>query len=616
MCADGFEHDGDVGCEPILPAQPCSLGLMALPGESLCRPVMDCGADKWGDIPVDVNSEHVDASYGGVGSDGSADRPWTSIGDAVAAAAPGALIAIAEGSYAEDVVISGKSVMLVGRCPDRVALVGTGVELAALFIREGADGTLARGLALTGQGNGVLVSGAEDVVLDKIWVHDSADRGIGIQSSLGPTSVSISESLVERSRGYGVFVTGSEVSLESVVVRATQPRASDQGSGTGVSIGFSPSTMDRSTATVSHSLIEQNHESGLLIDGSDATVSGIVVRTTQPRASDARFGLGIAIQKFPSTMERATAVLSGSLVEDNYTSGVTITGSDATIDALVVRGTRPSAFDQDFGRGVEILIDEDTSTRSSTTLSHSLVEQNHEIGVFVSGSDATIESVVARLTQPQAFDQAFGRGIEIQDNSVTMEPSTVSLVTSVVEQNHDIGVFSQGTDATMAGLVVRDTLPRAADQNSGRGIAIQADSTTPGVSATLSHSLIENNHDIGLAVVSTEIVVEATAIGPTLMRASDGLFGDGVAISSEPTPALADIAVCAISDSERAGLSLFGGSVTLSGTRLSCSAFDLNAATHNGVEPRFDDGGGNVCGCDAEVACRAQSATLQPPAPL
>jgi hypothetical protein len=61
---------------------------MAVPGETACRPVMPCAQGRWGDIPVDGATEHVDGSYAGGQSDGSDARPWTTIGEAVSAAAP------------------------------------------------------------------------------------------------------------------------------------------------------------------------------------------------------------------------------------------------------------------------------------------------------------------------------------------------------------------------------------------------------------------------------------------------------------------------------------------------------------------------------------------------
>src|SRR5688572_26862756 len=61
-CAQGFEHDGQYGCRPILPAAPCPVGLMAVPGDAACRPIMACGDGTWGNIPVGSGTVYVDAS--------------------------------------------------------------------------------------------------------------------------------------------------------------------------------------------------------------------------------------------------------------------------------------------------------------------------------------------------------------------------------------------------------------------------------------------------------------------------------------------------------------------------------------------------------------------------
>src|SRR4030095_6383047 len=82
-CAEGFAHDGEYGCDPIVPPDACPLGLMAVPGETPACPVSPCGAGRWGDIPVDANTIYVDGTYAGLDSDGSEARPWTTVSDAV-----------------------------------------------------------------------------------------------------------------------------------------------------------------------------------------------------------------------------------------------------------------------------------------------------------------------------------------------------------------------------------------------------------------------------------------------------------------------------------------------------------------------------------------------------
>ena len=50
-CGEGFVHDGERGCEPLLPQEPCPPGLMAVPGDTVCREVAPCAPERWGDIP-------------------------------------------------------------------------------------------------------------------------------------------------------------------------------------------------------------------------------------------------------------------------------------------------------------------------------------------------------------------------------------------------------------------------------------------------------------------------------------------------------------------------------------------------------------------------------------
>ena len=80
-CAPGFVLETG-GCQPVLPADLCPPGMMAVPGETTCRSVAECGEGTWGDIPVDESTHYVDASYTSGGSDGTAARPWTRINDA------------------------------------------------------------------------------------------------------------------------------------------------------------------------------------------------------------------------------------------------------------------------------------------------------------------------------------------------------------------------------------------------------------------------------------------------------------------------------------------------------------------------------------------------------
>src|SRR5262245_12038184 len=70
-CGQGFEPDGQGGCNAILPADPCPPGLMAVPGDTKCHEVAPCDSGDYGTIPIDATTQFVNGAYAGNDSDGT-----------------------------------------------------------------------------------------------------------------------------------------------------------------------------------------------------------------------------------------------------------------------------------------------------------------------------------------------------------------------------------------------------------------------------------------------------------------------------------------------------------------------------------------------------------------
>jgi parallel beta helix pectate lyase-like protein len=589
-CAPGFVHDGEYGCEPLLPEEPCPKGLMAVPGESECRAVMPCGAGTWGDIAVDATTEYVDGTYRGGLNDGSEARPWTTIQEAVTAAAAGGLIAIAAGTYSEDVLVASKPVRLEGVCPEKVIIMGTGQEAtdcaaAALCIRDTAAGTEVRGVSLSGAGRGVFVSYTDQLLIDQVHVHDAAFRGIVVQDLLGP--ITVRGSLIEHNHEIGLFFADADASIEASVVRATLPREADQAFGRGIVIQLDCSETPtgvvcdpaaRSSATITGSVVEQNHDIGLLVGASDARVEGSVVRTTQPDASgEGGFGIDITESCFDTATgvtcdpaSRASAVVRGSWIDQNHAAGIFVSASDASVEASVVRDTSPSSVED--GRGISVQgCGPDTGCategRANVNVIGSLVQNNHGAGVAISDADAIVERLVVRSNSP-------------------IEPPRA----------HGISVNPSCTNAPGGGITCNPAL-RA--------------------NATITGSLIEHTHEVGLLIAGSDANVEASIIRATSPRPGDGLYGDGVVVASFFGPAGATITRSRIDDSARAGLSSFGAFVALGSTHIRCAGIPLTGDPFDGQTFVLEDRGDNRCGCpSADGPCRSVSAGLEPPQPL
>jgi hypothetical protein len=506
-CASGFVPDDVGGCIAVMPSLPCAPGLMALPGEPLCRELAPCGQGTWGNIPVEPTTQFVDAGYMGGDSDGSQQQPWTSIIDGTAAASAGAIVAIAAGTYVGSVSIAGAPVRLWGRCPVMVALVGDNSADAA-FIVQGASGTEVHDLAITGPRRGVRVVDASGVLVDRVWIHDTADIGIYVDNLLAATDVNVNGSLVESCSDLGVLAFGAGVQIVDTVVRTTQPRASDGLFGGAIEVGAS---------------------------------------TSSP----------------PSNLLLRGAVLEG----------------------------------------------------------------NHDIALAVFSSAAIVEDTLIRDTSPNAAG-LFGRAIDVEDSSTNPEHhATIAVQSSVIERHFDIGIFTAGSDITLDSTVVRDVFSQVATQEYGRALQIQ---DRPEIghrgSGQINSSLIERCSDVGVVAANADLTLQGSIVRMVAPRASDGAFGDGVALLrsvsgqdflGEPF-ASANITAVVIANNARAGVASFGADITLQAAMLECNNIHINGEVDLfGVAATFLDLGGNHCGCaDDNVDCQLLSSELVPPAPV
>lgn len=541
QCADGFVSDGAMGCEAVLPADACPEGQLALPGETTCHPIAPCGDGAFGDIPVEAGNQYVDANYAGGDSDGTEPRPWLTIAEALAAAAPGTIVAIAAGSYSEDLRVADKAVRLWGVCPERVEIVGSATPLSAVLVAQGADGTELRSLAIRGASGGLRVEGSAHVVVEQVWIHDTADRGVTLQAESGAVSATIRDSLVERATVVGVQVIGASVTIERSSIRDT-----------------------------------------------DETDPGGV-------------GQGLVLQPHPQSGTASHGTLQSCVLERNHTASIDVLGSTMTVEASVVRSTEPSRLSS--RDGVGILAVADSGLRASLTVRASLVHDNYARGIAALGSDLVVETTHVRDTYPQDWDQSAGEGIAVQSDEA--EIGIASVTSSLVERSRQSGVLVRGSEASFELLLVRDTQPRGSDDSFGRGIAVlREEEPGLSASAELRSCRLEGNRAFGLWAADAQVTVDSTLFADTAVQRSDGDFGDGLAAGTL-TPEVAPGASLTVTGSRfdgaaRAGITVYGAALSLEQSTLECNAQDMRGANeYFGLSHDFayQDRGGNLCGC-------------------
>lgn len=587
-CFDGFQPDGQGGCVATLPVEPCAAGQLALPGESACREVAPCGAGPFGDIPVEADTVYVQADYPGGDSDGSEARPYTTILDGIGGATEGAIVAIASGVYEESLVVD-RPVRLWGVCPAEVEIKGVALGSVPLLFYDGASGSEVHDLAISGSGGaGVAAFGVDDLLLDRLWIHDLPGRGINVEAA-GSTSVTtVRGTLVEGVDDLGVFALEGTLSMSESVVRDVD--------------GWGMSGRQGSGLTLERSVIANTQTYGLLVSGSQATLSGVLIRDT---AADAEgLGQGLVVRPDSDSLAPSTASVVGSVIERSYDMGVFVDGSVLTMQQSVVR----DQLAQDPGVGIYVIDSVEPSARSSVEIVESLVAGSRTFGINAGGSDLIVRGTAVRDTLA-GIDYPAGRGINVRHEAFTGQPATLLVEDTLVERSHQVGIFMTGIVGELHNVAVRD-VALAGQGVRGWGIAVQ-DEVETGTRADVlvTDSEVERAHEVGIVVFDSTLTVERTAI-LDILQTTAGNYGDGVSALAQPGPALLIGRELFIDGAKRAGMASFGASVELSGSTLSCNPIDLNAEGGG----TFSDLGGNECGCEGEAtACKLQTSTLAPP---
>lgn len=380
-CAAGFSPDANGGCLPILPPAPCADGEVALPGETTCRPLADCGSGTWGLIPKEVGTEHVDPSYAGNDSDGSDARPWTDLQSAVAAADEGDVVALAAGKYPSSLSFAGKRLRVWGRCPQLVELAGES-STDALYLD--ASGFELHQVALTSVGFGLIVFGATDVLVDRVHLHDTGDVGVLVTTLDGPSGVIIQDSLIERAAAIAVLALSSDIEIKRTVVRDTVENA--LGPGRGIDAERDVEVRLPSNVVVTGCLVERAHEAATASLGSSLTMIDSAVVETLPQA-DGRFGLGMAVQYADG---EASASIRGSYIGDSHMFGVSVINAAVSLERSSISGVRRQVLGNDFGDGVAVV---DTSELASIEISESRIANAMRAGIANFSGHAALDRV-------------------------------------------------------------------------------------------------------------------------------------------------------------------------------------------------------------------------------
>lgn len=511
---------GLLACGEPAPDTPLACADGELLDGQVCVP-QACGLSPWGDLDADV---WVD-SGAPEGGDGSQERPFQAVGDALG---PDVIIGVAAGTYAEALSLDEDhdDVQVRGRCAALVVLDATDQDDAPGLVSDGriADTWTVSGVTLTGGLPGVLHY-AGHLVLQDVLVDQARLAGILSGSS------------------------GGELSLEQVTVQDVVETSLGGASPVGYGVDLENGTfLSAEGLTVSSAL-----GVGILVsgDGTRAVLRDTVVLGTRPGSGGGGYGLEV--------IRDASATATGLLLQDSVGAGALVTsGGQADLGDLVVQGTTGGGDDvaglmvhsggvvslagallaDNAGTAVAVLDDGSSVGIDDSTLA-GFVDQPTKGLQLQWGAQATLQDV--------RIEDHGGRGIEVAGGVLQASDTTVQRVAEVA-----LLAGLPGTQVVLERVLIRDTLTRA-DGSRGAGIELIDQGTLDATDL-----VIQDAHGAGLLVSSDAVAVVSGLEIRDTHPDRDGLYGRGVVVQDGGQLDLSDGLLV---DNREAGLFVSSGSV-------------------------------------------------------
>lgn len=508
-----------------------------------------CGLGPFGGLEADL---YVDASSSG--GQGTQQAPFSTISEALAAAGEGQSIAVAEGTYAENLLLEVEEVELHGRCAELVVVQGGGSPPVSVDQALGHSAFLAD-LTLTQGGVGAWVDhGGLD--LRRVWLLDNSDGGLyanqrsqihveevvvrGTETSAtrpwgvgvfleGGADLSGTDLLVEQVSGVGLLAgtMGSEVELEGLTVRGV---AYDRDYDWGLGVLVEPVA----SLTATDVLVEDTVSTGILVDNGTLHLTRAEVRDTEAKPNGFN-GMALAL------LGGAEATLVDSSLHDNHGGAYVLEGCALDLqDVSITANTTPPATEEAPG----IVLTDAALTAVGLEISGSVA-----MGIQADGSQVVLEQ--ATITDTELGDFPYAPGIQASDASV------VSATDLELSGHHMLGLLAsgEGTQLTLQDFDVHDLVENQ-DQINNMGICVQDGATVQATGGEV-HDLM--GVGVGLVLASGELhEVEVRDISSSeTWEYGAGLFFEG----SDAT-----VTDCLVERFERVGIAaLEGGEVVVEG---------------------------------------------------
>ncbi len=259
-------------------------------------------------------------------------------------------------------------------------------------------------------------------------------------------------------------------------------------------------------------LLKDNYEGGLVVLN-----AGTSVELDETTIRDTQWVENGTTGRGINIQGGASLIARDLLLEDNHDIGLFMSGEGTTVELerATIRSTQPESNGTG-GRGLSLQLG------AQITASDLLVEDNHEIGIGAAslGTEIMLDDAVIRNTRPLA-DGTGGFGIVLRDSSGLLANNLV------IEDCSSTGLLAteSSTSVDLQNSTIRNTQPDGNDTG-GEGIIV-----SDGAVLAASGLVLDANHSIGLVAIdaATSATLEGSTIAGT-RPLSNGVGGRGVSV--------------------------------------------------------------------------------------
>lgn len=180
-------------------------------------------------------------------------------------------------------------------------------------------------------------------------VTKSGIGGFGI-TALDNSDLTLLDSVVRDSRTAGISVTLGTITVERCIVRDTREQLSDNAGGLGILAIVDDRKRVAPIVTVTSTLILRSRSAGILFHGAEGSITSSAIRDTEPQLLGGLFGDGIYISAAGAEPIPANVVVSDTSVERSARAGILVQGASAKVSGALLLC---NAFDLEAGRWFE-----------------------------------------------------------------------------------------------------------------------------------------------------------------------------------------------------------------------------------------------------------------------